>query len=684
MIFIFVIGNHILTLQEKMESQKMESLNKRLTYYNKRYFQDNISEISDFKYDILFNELKALEAKNPHLVHYSSITNKVGYDSSKVFPNFTHPLPMLSLDKALNEEEFLHFIEDREKILKGPLNDLFLSLKYDGLALELVYKNGELMVGSTRGNGTIGENITTNVKRIKNIPQEIKAIDPKNSEEIVIIRGEAIFPISEFKAINQEQAKANKTAFSNPRNAVSGTMRQLESEKISQKNITFFAFEISNFRDFIAAEPSFNDIKSHLDYLKKSNFSVSEHNAFVSTSESVIDYYKKINELRSTMDYEIDGIVIKINDPLLQDKLGIVGRKPRYSIAWKFPPEVKVTELLDVKFQIGRTGKITPVGILEPVFIGGAEVSRVTLHNEQEIKSKDIKIGDQVIVTRSGDVIPKVIGVKQEKRSEKVRDIVFPDLCPTCSTKLKKNTTENLTFCPNENCPNRAFKKILHFISKEAMNIDGIGKEVIKELIKQSKISNASDLYTLKSSDFDAFPRMGEKLKEKYLQAIYNSKKTTLSKFIYALGISGVGEKLAFNLANKFKSIENLFHLSEEVLQEMNEIGDVLSDSITTFFNDPHNISLIKKMINLGVSIHHVDKKSGRLKGKKVLFTGTLSLPRHIVKEKAEAAGGEIVSSVSKKLSYLIIGENPGNKKTKAEALAVPILNEKEFMDLVN
>ncbi len=664
--------------------KKMLLLNEKLTGYSQKYFQENISEISDFEYDVLFNELKDLEKKFPGYKNYNSIIDKVGFQSSKAFPSFAHPVPMNSLDKVMDREEFIDFIKEREKNLQEKITNIFLSLKLDGLALELVYRAGKLLVGATRGDGTTGENITENTKMLQNIPLTITPFDPSNSQELIIIRGEVIFPKKEFNEVNRKLEKKNLPLFSNPRNAASGTMRQLNPSIVQERNMVFFAYEFTNYQDFLKKDEKLKTLERQEEYLKNWGFNTNEYNSFITIKQGLKNafaYYDSLEEKRHNLPYEVDGIVIKINNQNQQKKLGIIGNKPRYSVAWKFPPEVKITKLLDVKFQVGRTGKITPIGVLAPITIGGASVQRVTLHNESEIILKDIHINDYVEITRSGDVIPKVLKALKEKRGADVRKIIFPQNCPICHQALTKSSAK-LIFCSNAECLSKQYKNIIHFGSKEAMNIDGIGEEVIKELIDQGKIKSIVDLYKLTGEDFDEFPRMGEKLKEKYLHAIHSSKKISLGKFIYALSIRGVGQKTANNLANKFQKIDQLFFISRENLKEIHEIGEILTQDIFTFFNKPQNVTMIKELIELGVKITY-QKKQEKLSHKKILFTGTLSLPRNIVKGQAENLGAEIVSTVSKSLDYLVAGEKPGSKKKKAEELGIRILNEKEFNDLI-
>jgi len=674
---------------------RLRELTETLIYHNKKYYEQDDPEITDYEYDLLFRELAALEKKYPQLADPDSPTQKAGSDFSKGLPEtfsaVTHPYPMYSLANAMNEEEFTDFAEKAEKDLGHPIQSYALSLKLDGLAVELVYNNGKLVTASTRGDGTTGENITANMRAVKNVPESL----PLNSGRIVV-RGEAVMTREGFSAMNAERTRDGLPLMANPRNAAAGSVRQLDPSVTASRPIVFFAYHLANAGEIAESENIVLDTQEkQILFLKKNGFDTNRYAACVRSVSGVIHYYKKCLDSRPQLPYDIDGVVIKINEIADQTMLGVAGKRPRYAIAWKFPPELKTTVLIDVQFQVGRTGAVTPVGILEPVNLGGAEVRRVTLHNELEIKRKDIRIGDTVQVIRSGDVIPKIIRVEKNLRSGTEKPVIYPVNCPECAAVLERDpgseigdTSGVIIRCPNPLCPARALHGITHFASKEAMNIDGLGREFVAELLEKKIISDISGLYRITGTDLDKFSRMGEKLKQNLLSAIEKSKEAPLSRFLFGLGIKGIGEKTAKSLAKTFRSIDHIIEVcaqkDTDELENINDIGEATAGAIRQFFTNKKNIALLNALAESGINPRYTETgKTGKLTGKKIIFTGTLIMPRRVAKEKAEDAGAEIVSSVSKNTDYLVAGSDPGSKLARASELGVTVLSEEEFTRLI-
>ena len=672
---------------------KIEALKKQINYHNQKYFNEDKPEISDFEYDLLFQELKILEKKVVN-ISSSSPTQQIGGNIKETLKPFSRDIAMLSLENAMNKEEVLDFIKKRkEDLLKSTkLKDFSFVLlpKFDGLALELIYIDGELLVAATRGNGKIGENITENAKQIKNIPQRISL------KERIIIRGEAIMTKSNFVLYNKHRKEANLPLASNARNTVAGTLRQLNSQVVKDRNISFFAYSVANYQELLKSKDcKYKDLLSsdsgHLKLLKELNFPI-EYNWKVCGENDfkfIEKYYENTLKKRLSLNYEIDGIVLKINEVLGQEWLGIVGKRPRYAIAWKLPAEIQTTKLLDIHFQIGRTGQITPVGILAPISIAGATVQRVTLHNKEEIESKDLRIGDTVKIIRSGDVIPKILKNLPEKRNGSEKVITFPSKCPKCNTILVKDEEKVLIFCPNEFCVERCYLNFVHFASKEAMNIDGMGKKIIQELIIKGKLKELADIYSLKMEDFNVLERSGSKQSSNLFKAISFSKECSLKQFIYSLGIKGIGLKNASILAFHCKTLANFRSVKFiEEIKDLNSIGETVTRNVIDFVKSKEKQLLLDKFLSNGLKIKSEKEnistdKSHKLYNKKVLFSGKMTISRNIAKEKAEEVGAINVSSISKQLDYLIIGEKVGSKLKKAKALNIKILTEEDFLLLV-
>ncbi|WP_346679478.1 NAD-dependent DNA ligase LigA [uncultured Brachyspira sp.] len=654
---------------------RIKKLTEEINYHNKLYYTDDNPEIEDYEYDKLFRELENLERDFPNLKEENSPTNKVGGMILEKFEKFEHPIAMYSLSNVMNEEEFFDFDNRMKKEINSKDIKYTVENKFDGLALELIYQNGKLIVASTRGDGQVGENVTNNVKVMNNVPKNIKE---KNK---LIIRGEALITKKDFEALNREREELEEVPFANPRNAASGGLRQLDSSESKKRRLKFFAYQIANYKDFNLT----NEYKA-MEFLSDLGFTVEGVHPNIDAKE-VLKIYNEIQLNRNKMDYEIDGLVIKVDDIKSQEKLGFLSRAPRFAVAFKFKPEEKETLLNNIEVQVGRTGALTPVAKLKPVQVGGVIVSNVTLHNPNEIKSKDIRIGDTVVVIRSGDVIPKIVRVNLDKRPKESKEFVFPNKCPVCGGDTAITEGDVIVRCINEECPSKITKYIEYFVSKAAMNIDGIGKEWIATFTKSGLVKNPADIYKIKKTDLYKFERMGEKLADNMLNSIKESKKTTLKRFIYSLGMRQVGETTADLLAKYFTSIDNFKKATIEDLENIEGIGEISAKSIYDFLNNDKSKKIIDDLLAVGVEpiFEKMAITESKLTGKNVVITGSIEgFTRTSAKETAERLGATVQSSVSKTTDILIVGEKAGSKLKKAEELGIEIMPADDFIKLVN
>lgn len=654
---------------------RIKKLTEEINYHNKLYYTDDNPEIEDYEYDKLFRELENLERDFPNLKEENSPTNKVGGMILEKFEKFEHPIAMYSLSNVMNEEEFFDFDNRMKKEIDSKDIKYTVENKFDGLALELIYQNGKLIVASTRGDGQVGENVTNNVKVMNNVPKNIKE---KNK---LIIRGEALITKKDFEALNREREELEEVPFANPRNAASGGLRQLDSSESKKRRLKFFAYQIANYKDFNLT----NEYKA-MEFLSDLGFTVEGVHPNIDAKE-VLKIYNEIQLNRNKMDYEIDGLVIKVDDIKSQEKLGFLSRAPRFAVAFKFKPEEKETLLNNIEVQVGRTGALTPVAKLKPVQVGGVIVSNVTLHNPNEIKSKDIRIGDTVVVIRSGDVIPKIVRVNFDKRPKESKEFVFPNKCPVCGGDTAITEGDVIVRCVNEECQSKITKYIEYFVSKAAMNIDGIGKEWIATFTKSGLVKNPADIYKIKKTDLYKFERMGEKLADNMLNSIKESKKTTLKRFIYSLGMRQVGETTADLLAKYFTSIENFKKATIEDLENIEGIGEISAKSIYDFLNNDKSKKIIDDLLAVGVEpiFEKMAITESKLTGKNVVITGSIEgFTRTSAKETAERLGATVQSSVSKTTAILIVGEKAGSKLKKAEELGIEIMPADDFIKLVN
>ena len=668
--------------------ERVKKLREEIEYHNYRYYVLNSPVISDAEYDALMRELKELEEKYPELITPDSPTQRVGFKPAEAFKEVPHAEPMLSLDDAMNEQEVIDFDKRIKRFLNLPENleiEYTVEPKIDGLAVELVYENGVFVVGSTRGDGYVGEDVTNNLKTIPSIPLRIKKFEP-DAPDIpprIDVRGEVFMTKEEFERLNQERIAKGELPFANPRNAAAGSLRQLDPSITAKRKLDIFCYGIGKVEGI-----TFKTQWEVLQTLKKWGFKINPLAKLVKGIKEAIEYHHKIEEMRESLPYDIDGVVIKVNDLSLWEKLGTKARSPRYAIAYKFQPTQATTQLIDVVFQVGRTGAITPVAILKPVQIGGVTVERATLHNEDFIKNLDVRIGDWVLVQRAGDVIPQIVMPIKEKRTGNEREIKFPTHCPICGTKLVKKPGEAIWRCPNTNCYASLIRKILHFASRNAMNIEGLGEKVARDLVDKGFVQNLADLFYLKTEDFMKLPGFAYKKAKNLYEAIQKAKKTTLARFLYALGIRHVGEAMAQLLAEKFKSLDKIMSASTADLMSIPGVGYEVAKSIVDFFRNEENRKMIQRMLDAGLTFEEEEvkpeEKKVDLSGKTFVFTGALkSMTRDQAKELVKRLGGRVTNSVSRNVDYVVVGENPGSKYQRAKALGIKMLSEEEFLKLV-
>ena len=678
---------------DKLEIWKeIEKLRKEIEYHNYRYYVLDDPVIPDSEYDKLFRKLQELEEKYPEFYDPNSPTQRVGAPPLEKFEKVTHSIPMLSLSNAFGENELIEFDERVKRFLNLPYDteiEYTVEPKIDGLAVELVYENGKFVKGSTRGDGYIGEDVTLNLKTIKSIPLYL----PENCGFTLLeVRGEVYIDKEQFLKINEERRKKGLPLFANPRNCAAGSVRQLDSKETAKRNLKCFVYGVGKYEG--------RDINSQwelLKILKELHFRVNPLAKLVKNIREAIEYCKYLNSIRDTLSYEIDGAVVKVNDFELQDKLGTVGRAPRWAIAYKFEEEVVITKLKDVVFQVGRTGIITPVAILEPVQIKGVTVKKATLHNFDEVKNKDIKIGDYVYLKRAGDVIPEVIGPVKEKRKGDEKDILPPKECPVCGAPVIREEGEVAIRCSNNlTCEAQIIRSIQHFVSKNCMDIEGFGDRIVEMFVEKGLIKNICDIYTLKKEQIIPLEGFAEKSAENLINAIEKSKKNTLWRLINGLGIRHVGEQLAKQLAKYFKHLDNIVSATKDdiikaVYKEdikSSRKSTVIADSIYNFFQSEINRNIIERLRNHGLNFEEyelIEKKESKISGKTFVFTGTLeNFTRNEAKEIVEKLGGKVSNSVSKKTDYVVVGKDPGSKYEKAKQLGIKILNEKDFLNLIN
>jgi DNA ligase (NAD+) len=661
---------------------RAEWLRNELNRHSYAYYVLDNPSIPDAEYDQLFRELQELEAKHPELIVSDSPTQRVGGEPLPEFHQVRHEVPMLSINNGFSEEDIQNF--DR-RVREGLGNDHDIryacELKFDGLAINLRYENGLLVQASTRGDGFTGEDVTVNIRTIRSIPLKLQTTTPPS---LIEVRGEVLMFKSDFAKLNQRQRTANQKEFANPRNAAAGSLRQLDSRITAQRSLRFFAYGIGR----LDGAPMPTRHSALLDWYQSLGIAVCAERTVVSGAQGLLDFYAAIGQRRTQLPYEIDGVVYKIDDIEQQKILGYVSRAPRFAIAHKFPAEEATTTVLDIEIQVGRTGALTPVARLAPVSVGGVTVTNATLHNEDEVRRKDIRLGDCVIVRRAGDVIPEVVANVPERRPDNAIEFVMPTACPVCGSPIVRLEEEAIARCSGGwlKCAAQRKGGLLHFVSRRAMDIEGLGEQLVEQLVDKGLVNTPADFYHLTLDTLSNLDRMAKKSAQNVLDALEKSKTTTLARFIYALGIRHVGESTAKSLAKHFGSLDALLASDEARVLEVADIGPVVALSILSFFSDPLNRQLIDQLRASGIHWEEGEPEQSNdlLAGKTFVLTGTLpTLSRDDASAMIEAAGGKVAGSVSKKTSYVVAGEEAGSKLTRAEELGVAILDEEQFLKLV-
>ncbi len=660
---------------------KIHKLREQINSHNTNYYTHDNPVITDAEYDRKVQQLRKLELENPKLITADSPTQKVGGEVLEGFTKVNHEIPMLSLDNVFSSEELLSFVERINNRLDNEQDLMFCAEpKLDGLAISLLYEKGVLVRAATRGDGSVGEDVTHNVKTIQNIPLRLNV---DNIPDKIEIRGEVVMPIAAFNLYNEQAEELGNKRFANPRNAAAGSLRQLDSKITAKRPLAFYSYATGQLENRVLPDTHYQRLQT----LKQWGLPVSDEVALISGAEACIDYYQCILQKRDKLPFEIDGVVYKIDDIKLQQQLGFVSRAPRWAIAHKFPAQEEQTVLLDVEFQVGRTGAITPVAILEPVFVGGVTVSRASLHNQDEINRLGIKIGDTVVVRRAADVIPQITRTVPAK-NKKTQEIIFPDLCPACQSEIERIEGGAVARCSGGlYCAAQRKQAIQYFASRKAMNIDGFGEKVVDLLVDKDLINNPADLFALKAEQLVDLERMGVKKADNLINALVKSKQTTLAKFILALGIREVGDTTAKNLAEHFLTLDAIKNANEEDLQAVNDVGEIVAKHTVYFFRQPHNLEVIDALIKAGIhwpAISPKEQQSLPLAGKTYVLTGSLSqMKRNDAKQALQSLGAKVSGSVSKNTDYVVAGEAAGSKLTKAQELDITVIDEDELVALL-
>ena len=665
-------------MEKKQAKERIEELRKKTEYYANKYYDEDKPEISDFEYDMLMVELRNLEKEFPEFKSKESLTQKVGGHVKEGFQKVTHEIPLQSLQDVFSIEEVEEFdtrMKQKAKENKIEKVTYVVETKIDGLSAALEYKKGKFVRGATRGNGLVGEDITENLKTIKTIPMELKdKID-------ITVRGEVFIGKKDFEKMNQEREENEEELFANARNAAAGSLRQLDSDITKKRPLDIYVYNVEEIDG-----KEFTSHYQELLYLEKIGFNVNPVKIYCKTTDEVIKAIEEIGKERENLSFGIDGAVIKVDDLKFREILGTTAKNPRWQIAYKYPPEQKETKLLDIVCNVGRTGVITPLAILEPVQLAGSVISKTTLHNEDFIKEKDIRVGDTVVIQKAGDVIPEIVKVETSKRTGKEEIFKMPTVCPICGAPAIREEGEAAIRCTGIECPAKLYRNLVHFVSREAMNIDGLGESIIDQLMSRGLISNIADIYGLKYEDIASLKKNGKKFAENLTNAIEKSKSNELYRLITALGIRHVGTKAAKVLARKFKTMENLANADFDTLSAINDIGPIVANSIIEFFSQEQTKDLLQRLENYGVNMKDEEQEvtDNRFEDLTFVLTGSLeNFTRDEASNIIEKFGGKVSSSVSKKTSYVIAGSDAGSKLTKAQSLGVTVLNEEEFADKI-
>jgi len=665
-------------MNKQQAKERIKELREKTEYYAKKYYDDDNPEISDFEYDMLMVELRNLEKEYPELITKESLTQKVGGHVKEGFEKVTHEVPLQSLQDVFSLEDVEDFdIRMHQKAKENGIEEVkyVVETKIDGLSAALEYKDGILVRGATRGNGLVGEDVTKNLKTVKTIPHKI---DEKIN---ITVRGEVFISKKDFEEMNQERQENDEELFANARNAAAGSLRQLDSQITAKRPLDIYIFNVQKIEG-----KEFNSHYEELEYLEKLGFNVNPVRIQCTNIEEVKKAIQKIGEMREKLTFGIDGAVIKIDNLKFREILGTTVKVPRWAVAYKYPPETKETTLKDIICQVGRTGVITPMAILEPVKVAGSTISKTTLHNEDFIKEKDLKIGDTVVIQKAGDVIPEISKVVKEKRTGKEKDFEMPRVCPVCGAEAIREEGEAAVRCTGIECPAKLFRNLVHFVSREAMNIDGLGENIIQQLLEKHLIENIADIYSLSFEEIASLKKNGKKFAQNLKNSIENSKQNDLYRLITALGIRHVGGKASKLLAKKYKTLQALAEAKFEELQEMNDIGEVMANSIVEFFAQEQTKDLLKRLEDAGINTKAIEEEitDNRFEGQTFVLTGSLQkFTRKEAEDLIEKFGGKTSSSVSKKTNYVLAGEDAGSKLTKAQSLGVNIISEEEFENLI-
>lgn len=658
-----------------------DKLRREIRHNEYLYYVLDAPEITDAEYDRMMVRLRELEARYPDSIPADSPTQRVGGRASSQFTEVRHLEPLLSLGNVFSAEELRAFDERvRSGLPAGSKVEYVMEPKIDGLACSLIYENGKLVRAATRGDGVVGENVTANVRTIRSIPLTLKVPEGEAVPELLDVRGEVYMPRQAFMRLNEQRAERGESEFANPRNAAAGSLRQLDPQVTASRSLSFFAY-------YLVGEGAQPKHSESLALLARYGFKVSENYKVVENIDEAIKYIGDFNELRQGLSYDTDGAVIKVNDVYQQRILGATGKDPRWATAYKYPPEQAETTLEDIDWRVGRTGVLTPTAVLTPVKLSGSVISRATLHNEDFIRAKDIRIGDRVVINKAGEIIPEVLRVVVEKRTGDEKEVEIPSLCPECGWRVERQGEEAAIRCTNPHCPALGREGLIHFVSRDAMNIDGCGPSVINALLDAGLVRDAADLYSLRKEDLLKLERMGEKSADNLLAALAESKKNELDKLLFALGIRHVGAKVARILATEFGSMEKLQQAQPEELAQIRDIGDKIAESAVTWLNVPANIDLVERLAAAGLTMTFTppaSQEDNPFFGKTLVFTGTMpTLGRAEAKTMAQDVGAKVSGSVSKKTDYVIAGAEAGSKLEKAQQLGVTVIDEAEFLRML-
>lgn len=653
---------------------RIETLREKLRHHEYLYYVMDAPEISDIEYDMKMKELESLEAEYPQYLTSDSPTVRVGGQAVDSFDEVRHEVPLLSLANTYNVGEVESFIQRTAKTVDEPEFDV--EFKIDGLSVALTYENGMLVKGVTRGDGIVGEDVTSNIRTIRSVP--LKLTEPVD----IIVRGEVFMNKAVFEELNRQRENDGLPLFANPRNAAAGSLRQQDPSITAERKLDIFVFNVQK------SNKTFATHVDGLNYLAQLGFKTIKPIGIISTAEQMRIICEEWRSKRYSLPYDIDGLVLKLNNIAQRDVLGYTAKSPRWAVAYKFPAEQKETVLYDITFQVGRTGAITPTAELEEVFIAGTKVSRATLHNEDFVLEKDIMIGDHVIIQKAGEIIPEVVSVVREKRNGTEKQFVMPEFCPECGSKLVREAGKAVTYCTNSECPAQTARLLMHFVSRDAMDITGLGEQVIKKLLDEGLIRDIADIYTLKADDIAKLSGMGKKSANNYINAIEESKKAGLSRLLYALGIRYVGKGTAVSIAQKFKSIDNIINADYEEIVDTEDVGDVIAVSVRNYFDQPENIEIIDRLKAYGLKMTEdeaVISSNEMFLDKTFVLTGTLpTYSRNEAAELIRHAGGKVTSSVTKNTDYVLCGDAPGSKYEKAIQLGIPVIDEIEFNRMLN